>query len=615
MDVFELSAILQLDSSQYESGLNQAQNSTQSFGSKIGSALGTAAKVGAAALTAAATAAGAMTAAVVNGTSKVASYGDNIDKMSQKMGLSATAYQEWDAIMRHSGTSIESLQSSMKTLANAVENDNEAFKRLGITQQDLKTLNNEQLFSKTISALQNVENETERTYLAGQLLGRGATELGALLNMSAEETEEMRQRVHELGGVMSDEAVKASAAYTDSLQDMQTAFNGLSRGLLSEFLPSITTVMDGLTEAFSGNGDTGLALISQGIDDFIEKLNEELPRFIEFGTGIILELGNAIVENLPRLVSSAMMIVGMIGDGIIQNLPLLIDSAFQIIERLASGIQSNLPRVLQQGLEIIRSLAQGLLNNMPTIVSAITNVVLTMLNFIKENAREFVMMGLEVIIQLASGLLQALPDVLNAIYVIIGELISAVIQKAPELFQLGVQYVLTLIEGLMAEIAGIGEAARNIGQAFLDVISGIGQEAWNWGADMMLNFINGIRSWYDQLVADLKSIGQTVKNFLGFSEPKMGPLSDFHTYAPDMMELFASGIRDNADLIEDALNDSVDLATPTVNMTSGFVGASSNGNGFGEENPITIVVQSILDGKIIGETSYKYSRQLERVLG
>ena len=99
----------------------------------LGATLGIATAVGAAA-----TAAGA---AIVKNTGEVAAYGDTIDKMSQKMGLSAEAYQEWDAVMQHSGTSMEAMKSSMKTLANAAETNNKAFKELGITEKDLKTMN------------------------------------------------------------------------------------------------------------------------------------------------------------------------------------------------------------------------------------------------------------------------------------------------------------------------------------------------------------------------------------------------------------------------------------------------------------------------------------------
>ena len=121
--------------SKIESEMGSAgESSGKSFGSGFGKVLsgagGALGKAGALVAGAAAvggTAIAAMGSKLVSATGEVASYGDNIDKMSQKMGLSAEAYQEWDAIMQHSGTSIESMQSGMKTLANAVENGNKAY--------------------------------------------------------------------------------------------------------------------------------------------------------------------------------------------------------------------------------------------------------------------------------------------------------------------------------------------------------------------------------------------------------------------------------------------------------------------------------------------------------
>ena len=53
MNIFDLSAKISLDSSGYEKGLDEAESKTSSFGSKLGSALGTVGKVAAGALTAA----------------------------------------------------------------------------------------------------------------------------------------------------------------------------------------------------------------------------------------------------------------------------------------------------------------------------------------------------------------------------------------------------------------------------------------------------------------------------------------------------------------------------------------------------------------------------------
>ena len=425
--------------------------------------------------------------------------------------------------------------------------------------------------------------------------------VNALLGTTDERFEELTQSITNADGAAKAMAETQLDNLAGDITLFQSALEGAKIAISDGLTPTLREFVQFGTESIS---NITTAFKEDGIDGAMEALS-----------GAIEQGMDMIFDTLPTVMDAGMQLLEAIINGIINNLPKLIDATFQIIEKLASGIQNNLPRILQQGLEIIRSLAQGLLNNMPTIIQAITNVVLNMLNFFKENAREFVGTGLEIIIKFVSGLLQALPEVLNAIVQIVGQIIAGFIDKAPELLQLGVQYILTFIEGMIAQISGVASAAKEIVNALIDTIGSIAGQAWTWGSDMMLNFINGIRSWFDQLVTDLKSIGQTVVNFLGFSEPKMGPLSNFHTFAPDMMELFASGIRDNADLIEDAFNDSVDLGMPTVNTTSGHLGTSGSTSAGGGKYPDKIVMQVVLDKRVIGETSYSFSKQMARVIG
>ena len=200
MDVFDLVATLSLDRSDYDRGLDESKEKGSSFLEKITKGFGTATKVAGAALVGFGTAAVGVTTALVNGASKTAQYGDNIDKMSQKLGISAEAYQEWDAILQHSGSSIDSMQRGMMTLASAAEKDSDAFQKLGISTEDVASMSQEDLFGAVIAGLQGMEEGSERAVLAQELLGGAAKELGPLLNTSAEDTEEMRKRVHELGG-------------------------------------------------------------------------------------------------------------------------------------------------------------------------------------------------------------------------------------------------------------------------------------------------------------------------------------------------------------------------------------------------------------------------------
>lgn len=407
MNLFTLVAKLALDSKEYEEGLEDANEKAGS----LGNALSTAMKVGVGAIGAAGTAAAAFGKQLVSDVGNLASYGDNIDKMSQKLGMSAEAYQEWDAIMQHSGASIESMGASMKTMSAAAESGSDAFEKLGISQKEIQSLSKEDLFSRVISGLQGMEEGTERTYIASQLLGRGATELGALLNTSAEDTEAMRQRVHELGGVMSDEAVKSSAAYQDSLQDMQTAMNGLKNNILSDFLPSFTTVMDGLTTIFGGDSEGGVEMIKQGITSIGDTISEALPEIVANGQAIVTGLLQAIVDGLPTF----------------------LDAGFQIIGQMISGISSNLP----------------------SIISTIVQMATQMLSSLIQRLPEFLAMGIQLLGSLISGLAQAIPDVLSSIGKLVGDMVDAFLNY--DWLSLGK----SIIDGIVQGISNFGSAIGN----------------------------------------------------------------------------------------------------------------------------------------------------------
>lgn len=362
MDVFNIQAKIGLDIKEYLSSLGKASDESNKFGLDIKGAFSSAMKVGAAAIGAVVTETTALSAALVKGVGDLAEYGDHIDKQSQKMNMSAQAYQEWDAIMQHSGTSIDSMQMSMKTLANAAESGNDAFGLLGMSLEDIQRMSSEELFKATITALQSVESNTQRTFIAGQLLGRGATELGALLNTSAEDTEKMRQRVHELGGVMSDEAVKAAAAYQDSLQDMKTSMSGLTRGITSEFLPSFTEVMDGLTNIFAGE-DGGAEKVSKGIDDILGNISSAVTKLKPVVSKIGGVIASAVKENAPKLIKEGTKLFGDIVVGVVRNLPDILSTAGDVVGTIGDTLLGYFPDWLSDDIRKIVSSISGFAEN------------------------------------------------------------------------------------------------------------------------------------------------------------------------------------------------------------------------------------------------------------
>ena len=528
MNVFDLFATITLDTSKYEQQLEDAGSKTGTFGEKLKSGLGTAAKIGGAAIMAVTTAATTMGAALIKGVSPTAQYGDNIDKMSQKMGMTAAAYQEWDAVMQHCGTSIESMQAGMKTLASAAETGNDALKKLGMSQETIAGMSQEELFSATITALQNVESETERTYLAGQLLGRGATELGALLNTSAEDTQAMKDRVHELGGVMSDEAVKAAAAYQDSLQDMKTSIGGIVRGITSEFMPGITSVMNGLTEIFIGNGDSGMAMISNGISDFTDKLSKTIPKITKIGTQIINGLLSAIVKGLPVLVNGVTSLIVGIVDVLPDLITMITDALPSIIETLVNALPALLPALISGIVALVVGIANALPGAIVAIVDALPAIIESICTAIIENAPILVQGMIQLVTGLASalpeiitGLLEALPDIIMMIANVLisnaGLLIEATVQVVFAVVAALPEIVLTLISAvvdLIIDLAGkIKEKWPEFKAAaeewFRKLLEGI-EETWadveTWAANAWSDFVG----WCRDVGPKLKEAGEQV---------------------------------------------------------------------------------------------------------
>lgn len=579
---FELFAKLGLDSSEYEQGLEGAKNKATSIGGVISGGLKTVGKASAvmgAAIAGATVAAGT---ALVKGASDVAVYGDNIDKMSQKMGISAQAYQEWDAIMQHSGTSIEALKPSMKTLANAAENGSDAFQKLGISQEEVASLSQEDLFAKVITGLQGMEEGTERTYLTSQLLGRGATELGALLNTSAEDTEKMRQRVHELGGVMSDEAVKASAAYQDSLQDMQTGFSSLKRNMVSEFLPSITTVMDGLTNIFSGDTSTGLEQISEGIDSAVSSITDVIPKVMEVGVNIVESLATAILDNAPKLFPSLVSLVLNIGTMIVENLPMLIETGLSLILEIATGIAEAIPSLIPTIVEVVLQIVSTLIDNIDLLVEAAIQLTIGLANGLILALPILIEKAPEIVMKLVDALITNAPLLLNAAISLIITLVKSLLGMLPKVYESGKQILQNLVSGIKSLLSNMGAVALELVNKFVasiksnaskllnagkemfeNVKNGIMQrieDAKNWGRDLIENFIGGIKEKIGGLKDAVSGVAETIASPIHFSVPDEGPLSDADTYMPDMMKLFAQGIRDNEHLVRNQLYKSFDFS-------------------------------------------------------
>jgi phage-related protein len=239
--------------------------------------------------------------------------------------------------------------------------------------------------------------------------------------------------------------------------------------------------------------------------------------------------------------------------------------------------------------------------------------------------------AIAVLMALADGIIAALPILIESAPVIVGNLVTAIVENVPKLLSAAVEIIGKLVmfigdnlfkifdagadivnkiqEGIASLFGDLVSAGADIINKIWDGIKTLASNAVTWGKDLIDNFISGIKSKIGDLKDTVSGIASTVKDFIGFSEPDEGPLSNFHTYAPDMMELFAQGIKENENLITDQFNSSLGkINTSAVDMPAPAPSVSASGGG----NTININVEGM---QISNDyDSYRFAEKVSEVL-
>ena len=176
--------------------------------------------------------------------------------------------------------------------------------------------------------------------------------------------------------------------------------------------------------------------------------------------------------------------------------------------------------------------------------------------------------------------------------------------------------------GVSSAIGNIKNSLSGVFSSVKSVFSEIISNAFRWGKDIIENMISGISTKISSLVSSVKNVASTIWDYLHFSEPEKGPLSDFHTYMPDMIDLLGKGITDNLSRLKSPMTELGNTLTP---MTNGANATTSEGGGDSYQNakldamsdailrylPRMAESQIVLDsGVLVGELSDGINRQL-----
>lgn len=314
-----------------------------------------------------------------------------------------------------------------------------------------------------------------------------------------------------------------------------------------EWIPNVTNAIDNI------DVDSVVSVI----DDIISGVGDLFGFIMDNGSTIISLVAGIGTAMLTWKVAS--MINGVVGAV----------KAFQAANEGATIAQALLNGVMNANpIMLVVTLIAGLIATIVTLWNTnegFRNAVINVWNAFKDTVGN-VITSVGGFIDNIISWFQALPANISAF---LGKVISNVqswasnmISRASEAGSNFVSSVVSFISGLpgavwnwlsstlnrawnfAGQLAQAGaNAARGLVNKIISTISSLPGQLYNWGVDMISGIANGIRSAIHKVTSAVSDVAGKIKSFLHFSRPDEGPLAEYESWMPDMVEGLSDSLR------------------------------------------------------------------------
>jgi tape measure domain-containing protein len=314
-----------------------------------------------------------------------------------------------------------------------------------------------------------------------------------------------------------------------------------------EWIPNITNAIDNMD----------IDSVVSVIDDIISGVGDLF--------GFIMDNGDTIIS-LVAGIGTAMMtwkVASMI-NGVVGAV-----KAFQVANEGASVAQALLNGVMNANpIMLVATLLAGLIATIVTLWNTnegFRNAVISVWNAFKDTVGNAITAVGGFIDNLISWF-QALP---GRIGTFLGNVISNVQNWASNMVSRAFETGSRFVNGVVSFIRGLPSAvwnwlsntlnnawnfARQLAQAGANAASGlvnniVGKirslpgQLYNWGVDMTKGIANGIRNAIHHVTSAVTDVANKIKSFLHFSRPDEGPLAEYESWMPDMVDGLSDSLR------------------------------------------------------------------------
>jgi len=298
---------------------------------------------------------GVATKQIVGYIDKTGKLGDILAKTARAIDIESSSLQKLQFVAQRQGVSTVTLNKGLEKLNR---NIGELKLGTGTLNTMLKRANpaligqlnavksTEEAFDLLLTAIDKAPTTFMKTVLSVAAFGRTGVELLRVTKGGSRNILELKNRFLELGGVVSDKALRLTEKYMDATLDMSIATRGLRFAIAEQLLPELTPLIKKFAEWIADNK----VLIALKIEDVVGKVATAAGKVKEAFDSITPETWRVINKTLGTTWFLLQNIVGLLVKtntktlGLIKNVsPLAQVSSITSTVRAASAFLSNDP--------------------------------------------------------------------------------------------------------------------------------------------------------------------------------------------------------------------------------------------------------------------------------
>lgn len=173
----------------------------------------------------------------------------------------------------------------------------------------------------------------------------------------------------------------------------------------------------------------------------------------------------------------------------------------------------------------------------------------------------------------------------------------------------------TIHSTISNKVSAISNTISNVGSTIRNVFSNLANSAYQWGSNLIGEFLRGFRSKIASIKSAANEVASSVSRVIGFRSPaKEGPGADADKWGPNLITMFAQGLRQGVPMIENTvLGVSNVLSLLGVMPDTSVAGAAAAGNTLISGNTFYIREEADIDK--VAEKLAKKQRDYNRGRG